>query len=259
MVADDADQFVSRFDAQPTRWSMIQKAHGQSLTGGEEARKYLVMRYSPAIRRYVRAITKDEDQADEIAQDVMVRLLQGDFAGADPQKGRFRDLLKVAIRNMTKNIWTKQKVRKTVDYDLNLNADDSENETDLLWTDEWRQQLLELAWNQLQEHQNNHQGSVAYIILKLRTEDPDASSNELAERLGQKIGKTVRADQARQQLRRARVRFAEFLVAEVADGIEVTSPDRIEEELGALGLLERIRDVLPGDWASKHQENENNS
>lgn len=254
MPADNIEAFVSRFDAQPTRWSMVQKAHGDSIAGSAEARQYLVMRYAPAIKRYVRAITRDEDQADEISQDVMVRLLQGDFAGADPNKGRFRDLLKVAIRNMTRNIWSKQKVRKTVDYDIDQNEDGTENESDLVWTEGWRQQLLELAWNQLQEYQQSHAGSVAYTILKLRADYPDASSEELAERLGQKIGKPVRADQARQQLRRARVRFAELLVVEVSDGIGVTTKERVEEELAELQLLERIRDLLPPDWTSPDKE-----
>ncbi|WP_278465687.1 RNA polymerase sigma factor [Gimesia maris] len=246
----EPEKFVSRFDGQPTRWSVIQRAHGESLDGSAEARQYLVMRYSPAIRRYVRAITRDEHLADEISQDVMVRLLQGDFAGADPQKGRFRDLLKVAVRNMVRNLWAKQKVRRTVDYDLDLNADSSENETDAAWTESWRDQILNLAWSQLENYQQNHEGSVAYSILKFRTDDPDCSSEELAERLSQEIGKPIRADQARQQLRRARVRFAEFLVAEVADVVNVTTPERLEDELAQLQLLERIRDVLPADWSS---------
>jgi len=74
-------------------------------------------------------------------------------------------------------------------------------------------------------------------------------------RLGREIGKNVRADQARQQLRRARVRFAEYLVSEVADGLEVSSSEQLEEELGHLGLLERIRDVLPPEWTSNKEEN----
>lgn len=246
----EPEVFVSRFDGQPTRWSIVQKAHGESLAGSVDARRYLVMRYSPAIRRYVRAITRDEHLADEISQDVMVRLLQGDFAGADPQKGRFRDLLKVAVRNMVRNLWAKQKVRRTVDYDVDLNADNVDNETDAAWTESWRDQVLNLAWSQLENYQQNNAGSVAYSILKLRTDDPDCSSEALAERLSQEIGKPVRADQARQQLRRARVRFAEFLVAEIADVVNVATPERLEEELAQLQLLDRIRDVLPADWSA---------
>jgi len=248
------EEFVSRFDGQPTRWSVIQRAHGQSIAGSSEARQYLVMRYSPAIKKYVRVITRDEDLADEISQDVMVRLLQGDFAGADPEKGRFRDLLKVAVRNMTRNQWAKQKVRKTVDYDVDQSENDDENVLEESWTSGWRQQLLELAWSQLKTYQENHAGSVAYTVLKMRTDFPDESSEELAERLSEVLGKSIRADQIRQQLRRARVRFAEFLVAEVADVIELASQSNIEEELGNLNLLDQIRDVLPPDWASKHEK-----
>jgi len=249
MSPADPEEFVSRFDAQPTRWSVVQRAHGNSLVGGSEARQYLVMRYSPAIRKYVRAITRDEDQADEITQDVIVRLLQGDFAGADPQRGRFRDLIKMAVRNMLRNMWSKKKVRQTVDYDVTAVAQPSDIGEDPVWDESWQRQLLDLAWSRLKEYQETHTGSMAHTILQLRTEFPDDSSEELALRLSQKLGKTASADQARQQLRRARVRFAEYLVAEVADGIEVPTPERIEEELSHLGLLDRIRDVLPPDWS----------
>jgi hypothetical protein len=202
------------------------------------------MRYSPAIRSYVRAMTRDEDQADDITQDVMVRLLQGDFAGADPSKGRFRDLLKTAVRNMTRNMWAKQRVRKTVDYDITQVERVEAEPDESLWEEKWRKQLLDLAWGQLREYQATHPGSVAYTILKLRTDFPDDSSDDLARRMIESVGKPVRADQARQQLRRARVRFAEFLVAEVADGVAAATPEQIEEELGHVGLLDLIRDVL---------------
>ena len=52
---------------------------------------------------------------------------------------------------------------------------------------------------------------------------------------------------ARQQLRRARVKFAELLIEEIADGLEDASPDDVEEELAALGLMDYVRD-LPPDW-----------
>jgi len=254
MSQANPDEFVSRFDAQPTRWSMIQKAHGQSIASGNDARQFLVMRYSSAIRRYVRAMTRDEDLADELTQDVIVRLLQGDFAGADPTKGRFRDLLKTAVRNMTKNHWAKQKVRKAVDYDVEQVENAASDTEFAVWDDSWQKQILDLAWAQLKAYQESHAGSVAYTILKLRTDFPDDSSDELAERLSQQIDQPVRADQARQQLRRARLRFAEMLVAEVVDCLDVATPDRIEDELAQIGLLDRIRDVLPQNWASKAVE-----
>jgi RNA polymerase sigma factor (sigma-70 family) len=244
------DQFVSRFDAQPTRWSMVQRAHQQVNGDAFAARQYLVMRYSPAIRAYVRAITRDENQADDIAQDVIVRLLSGDFEGADPQKGRFRDLLKTAVRNMIRNMWAKQKVRKSVELDVTQLEQQLTEEQDQVWDNGWQQHVLSLAWRRLEEYETRHEGSIAFKVLKLRTEHPDDSSEQLAERLGTMLGKPVRADQTRQQLRRARVRFAEFLIAEVADMLPSPSPQRIQDELITLGLFEQIRDVLPDRWGA---------
>jgi RNA polymerase sigma factor (sigma-70 family) len=223
------------------------------MASGNEARQYLVMRYSAAIRGYVRAITRDEDQADELTQDVMVRLLKGDFAGADPAKGRFRDLLKTAIRNMTRNHWAKQKVRRPVDYDVSEVELGEEELSETVWEDSWQKHLLDLAWGRLREYQETHAGSAAYTALKLRSEFPDDSSDELAERLSVELGKPVRSDQARQLVRRARVRFADFLVSEVADGLQVASQENIEEELSQVGLLDRIRDVLPAGWGSSKE------
>lgn len=244
---NEALQFVSRFDAQPTRWSMIQKAHGHSMAGGEEARNYLVMRYSAAIRSYVKVMTRNDDQADELTQDVIVRLLQGDFAGADPQRGRFRDLLKTAVRNMVRNRWAKQKTRRTVDLDVAEVDPEESSEVDHAWTESWQHQLLELAWARLQAYQDSHAGSVAHTALKTRTDFPDDTSEELAARLAERLNKPVKPDQARQLVRRARVRFAEFLLEEIADGLTEPTPDNIQEELGQAGLLELVRSYLPAE------------
>ena len=54
-------------------------------------------------------------------------------------------------------------------------------------------------------------------------------------------------------LRRARLRFAEALVDEVACGLADPTPARVAEELASLGLLEYVKDFLPEDWASKGQ------
>ena len=110
-----------RIEAIQTRWSLIRNAHlaGQP-ESASEARRLLVLRYAPAIRRYLGGIVRNDEDADELSQDVMLRLMRGDFAGADPTRGRFRDLLKTAIRNMVKSSWQKAGRRKTVDAELDL-------------------------------------------------------------------------------------------------------------------------------------------
>jgi RNA polymerase sigma-70 factor (ECF subfamily) len=229
---------------------MLRRAHADSEMSAAEARRILVLRYSPAIRGYVRALARDDETADELAQDFMVRMLRGDFAGADPNRGRFRDLLKTAIRNMVRNHWEKQRRRRPADFDVaELGQDDAPEDADP-WLENWRRNLLEVAWSRLEEHQNEHPGSTVHTILKLRADYPEDDSKQLAERLTATLGRPIKPEAVRQQLHRARVRLAEFLVEEVADAIDQPVGERIQDELIALGLYEHIRDVLPKEWAN---------
>ena len=250
---ESADRFAPRIEAIETQWSMVRRAHQGTLVSGGEAKQTLVMRYASSIKSYVRAMTGSEHEADELSQDVMVRILQGDFAGADPNRGRFRDLLKVAVRNMVKNHWAKQNRRKTVDWEVDeaeQAAGGTEDDPQDPWLPTWRHNLLEHAWNRLEQFQAERPGNIAYTLLKLRSEFPQDDSPTLAQRLSDSIGKEVRPDTTRQNLRRARLRFAEFLVEEIAEGLDSAEPARIQEELIALGLYESIRDVLPEKWTT---------
>ena len=237
-----------------TQWSMIRKAHQASIVGesASAARQSLVMRYAPAIRRFVQIVVRDPSLADELSQDAIVRVLRGDFAGADPSRGRFRDLLKTAIRNMAKNYWAKENRRSSTDFDLSL-LDDENREVEELeqeWTAQWRGNVLSNVWDKLLDWQNSQPASVAHTILKLRSEHPKASSTELAQHLSESAGREFKPNSTRQLLRRARVKFVEMLVAEVADGLEDPTPDNLKEELIALGLFANVKDLLPADWKS---------
>ena len=142
---ESPDTFTLRLDRIETQWSLLQRAHDDSNGASADARNALVLRYSAAIQRYVRAITRDDEDAHEVAQDAIIRLLKGDFAGADPNRGRFRDLLKVAVRNMVRNHWDKQNRRRTADLDIDLmeTVDDDAEDDD--WLQSWRRNVLDLA------------------------------------------------------------------------------------------------------------------
>jgi RNA polymerase sigma factor (sigma-70 family) len=250
-----ADETISqRLDSMTTRWSVVRRAHQASIVSAGQARNELVLRYSKAIRAYVRALLQDDGRADEVAQDAIVRLLSGDFAGADPNRGRFRDLLKVSVRNMARNHWAKENRRRPVAVDIEevAGADGSPDDPD--WLASWRQNALDLTWSALETLERSQPDSAAVSLLRLRAAFPDASSDELAERLSQKSGKAVTAEALRQQLRRARVKFAELLIEEIADGLGDASPDDVEEELAALGLMDYVRDLLPADWKQRRSD-----
>jgi|HubBroStandDraft_6_1064221.scaffolds.fasta_scaffold156757_2 RNA polymerase sigma factor (sigma-70 family) len=250
-MEDNPDTISQRLDSMTTRWSLVRRAHQASILSAGQARNELVLRYSSAIRCYVRAILKDDARADELAQDAVVRLLSGDFAGADPNRGRFRDLLKISVRNMARNHWEKEKRRRPVAVDVNDVAATGESSDDSAWLSSWRQNALDLTWSALESFERSKPGSLTVTILRLRARNPDASSEELAELLAKKTGQSITPEALRQQLRRARVKFAELLIDEIADGLENSSPDDIDEELAALGLTEYVRDLLPADWKDR--------
>ena len=144
---------------------------------------------------------------------------------------------------MVRTSWQKSGRRKTVDAELDLiGREDSAQDAE--WTAQWRKAVLNNTWNRLLAEEGGKPGP-AYHALKLRTEFPDASSEELAERLSQKTGTAIRPDNSRQILKRARNRFAGHLLDEVRAGLESESEERLHEELAALGLLELVRDYLP--------------
>ncbi len=239
---------LGRLDEIPTQWSLLRLAHDNPSSAGQ-ARNQLVRRYARAISNYVGALVKDPQDADEVAHDVVVKLLRGGFASADPKRGRFRDLLTVATHNTVRTYWSKKLSRPVNDVDLSnvpgRQGSDSLEEEDLKV---WRSAVLDLAWKALEEYERTHPGSAAFSVLRLRADLPDADMEELAARLSEKTGKPFQAGALRQQLRRARLRFAQLLLEEIAAGMDDPTPERVEEELRDVGLFPYVSDYLPPDW-----------
>jgi DNA-directed RNA polymerase specialized sigma24 family protein len=243
----------TRLDQIATNWSLLRLAHQNSVTAAGAARNALVLRYSGAIRKFLGILVHQEQDADELSQEILVRMLRGDFARAAPERGRFRDYLAVAARNLVKAYWSRKARQTGQDLDVNQfaapEADESPYDDQLIAT--WRRSLLDMAWSALEEYQRTHKGSVSFTLLRLRADFPDDDSEQLAARLSEILGRPVRADAVRQQLRRARLRFAEFLLEEVARGLDDPTPERVEEELIEIGLMDYVRDFLPPDWRTR--------
>ena len=93
-------------------------------------------------------------------------------------------------------------------------------------------------------HQQQTADNVFHSVLRLHTENSAASSEELAARLSEQIGRTVRADAFRQQLRRARKHFAKLIVAEVQQTLQDPTAEAVEQELFDLDLMPFVREFL---------------
>ena len=243
----DAAEPRGRLDDIATRWTLLALAHEAPTTLQGEARGALVLKYGEAVKRYVAAMVRDEHDAADLAQDVLVRLLSGDFGGATPERGRFRALLKMAVRNMVRNHWRKEKRRQPVDLDPD-EVSSTTDPVDQAWEEGWRKSLLDLTWRAIEAHEHSTKGNVFYTVLRLRTDSPQADSAALAETLSAATGRSFRAAACRQQLRRARLRFAQLLVEEVARSLDSPRPDAVRDELHELGLMSYVEDFLASDW-----------
>ncbi|MEM7561124.1 MAG: hypothetical protein AAF394_18530, partial [Planctomycetota bacterium] len=75
-----------------------------------------------------------------------------------------------------------------------------------------------------------------------------SNSEELAQQVSEATGQELNAAAFRKQLSRARKLFAECLVREVADTIDIPTPESIKAELQELGLMSYIENYLPDSW-----------
>jgi RNA polymerase sigma-70 factor (ECF subfamily) len=205
------------------------------------ARQQLLTCYAAPARRYLLGALRDPDAADELSQEFALRFLRGDFAGADPQRGRFRNFLKGVLSHLVCDFCRRKKPRQLSDGVPEPVAPEADLDREFL--DGWREALMDRAWSRLNQLQCQT-GKPLYDVLQLRARNPGLRSTQIAESLGAMLGKPVSADLARQMLHRARAKFTDILLEEVAQTLELAGADQLEEELLDIGLLEYCRGAL---------------
>jgi len=196
------------------------------------------VRYRRAIRGYLGAILRNSQDADEVAQDLLVKLLQGSFAGADVSRGRFRDYLKSAVRNAAVSFLRRQHRQAALDLHELQPADEDHREA--LWREECRRPLLDAALARLSEFEAKTPGNLGATLCRLLVEHPHEDASELASRVEQQLGRRLKPEAIRKQISRARRKLAEFLRDEVRATLTDTAPQFVDEELRELGLHEYI-------------------
>jgi RNA polymerase sigma factor (sigma-70 family) len=229
-----------------TQWTVVFNAHRAKDATITAAQAMLLQRYAGAIYRYVLAAVRDPNAADDLAQDFALGMCKGYFKNADPNKGRFRDYVKTSLAHLIAKHFQRQK-KQPLGMDENVSepavAAEETPAGDDTFEKNWRQELLNRAWEGLAEVERST-GQLFHTFLEHRTRNPQTSSARMAEEFGKKLGKRLTAESVRQTLHRARQRFAELLLEEVAHTVESRQRDVLEQELLDLGLYEYCKDAL---------------
>jgi RNA polymerase sigma-70 factor (ECF subfamily) len=202
-----------------------------------------VMRYARAIQKYVAAIVRDPHDAEEVAQDFLVKVFDKGFCPENASRGRFRDYLKSAVRYVAIS-YLRRRRSTELSEEMLASIVQPDSDADRAWSSEWHDCLLERVWQSLELHQQRSLDSLSYSVLRLHADNPDASSEEHAARLSEQIGRSIRADAFRQQLRRARKHFAKLIVDEVRQTIQQPTAELVEQELIDLDLMPYVREFL---------------
>lgn len=228
-----------------TQWTVVFQAHRGSEKSVLVAQEKLLQRYCGAIYRYLLGTLRDVHAADELAQEFALAFVQGNFKGADPGRGRFRDYVKTSLFNLIRKYY-KRRNKQPVGLDLEIMepaAPEETSEADQQFLTGWRDELLARTWEALAQAERDT-GQPFHTFLSYRTKHADSSSEQMAKDLGKELGKPLTAAGVRQTIHRAREKFADLLIDEVGRSLETTNVDSIEQELIDLGLLSYCEDAI---------------
>jgi RNA polymerase sigma-70 factor (ECF subfamily) len=213
-----------------TMWTIISNAHTPGETR-QAAMEDLIGRYHDAVTHFIRLKVRDRHLADEVLQEFWTKLLAGKLAGADRAKGRFRDYLRTVLHRLIIDHFRTKKLQPLPPGDL-LDSSAPDEDFDQVW----REAVLKRVWSRLETYQATTPKNRYATVLQLRRDFPDASIDEIAEKLAAETKTAVTPEAFRKNLQRARAKFIDLLVQELRETIHSTNTEDVEAEIFDLGL-----------------------
>lgn len=226
----------------PTEWTLIRTAHTSNTPDNQPvspdvaaaasaAMDELISRYHDAVGRYLKLKLRDQNLADEVSQEFWTKLLTHKLAGADPNKGRFRDYLRTVLHRLIIDHFRGRKHQQLPPGDL-LDPSTPDHDFDHVW----RETVIKRVTSRLETYEVNTPKNRYATVLHLRIDNPESPIEDLAKRLGEQAGSKVSPEAFRKTLQRARAKFLELLIQELRETIHPAEPADIEAEIFDLGL-----------------------
>jgi RNA polymerase sigma-70 factor (ECF subfamily) len=227
----------------PTRWTVIQRARGDSAEA-RQALGELCEAYWTPVFRFLRGQGRDEDTARELTQEFFARVLaRGSLQGAEPGRGRFRSYLLGAVKHFLADCRDhEQRLKRGGGAQIApLDAsgptgtapalqvpDPAATPDDRLFDHAWALAVMERALISLGSEYARQDRAAHFEALKpwLQGEAPGLSQAEAAARLG------MNESALKVAIHRLRKRFREAVRAELAQ--TVAAETEVDEELGYL-------------------------
>lgn len=246
----DQESRNERLSRISTLWTLVEQAHAGPTDAATTAQRVLMQRYCGAVHRYLLGALRNEEAASDLFQEFALRFLRGDFRRANPERGRFRDYVKTALINLVNDYRNAPRLQPLPD---NLATPPGPlydpNESDETFIESWREELLSRTWAALAEAH-----PPLFTVLICHVQRPDVSAQQKAEQLAAELEKPFTVNQFRVTLHRAREKFGDLLVQEVACSLETHTEAELLAELRDLHLLKLCGTALKRHGRSTSNE-----
>ncbi len=231
----------SRLSRINTLWSVVRNAHDSQEDVARQAQQRLWEQYSRAARSYLGAALRDDEAIDEVMQELALKLVRQDFRNASPDKGSFRAFMKTVLFRMVADYRRRQSRNR--EHAAEVEAESGMEPAQQEFALTWREEVLSMAWARLEELEDET-GRPWNSVLRAKIDHPGKNSGELAAIVNGRTRHEISEGNYRVMLHRAREKFAEVLVEQVAHTLQDPTPAELEQELAELQLLEFCQDAI---------------
>jgi RNA polymerase sigma-70 factor (ECF subfamily) len=221
-----------------THWSVVLAARAGDSLRAAEALETLCRTYWYPLYTFVRRQGQNPQDAEDLVQEFFARLLQKNFLKAvNPERGRFRTFLSMAMKRFMANEWDRQQARKRGGGQIPLPLDTTlaerryqdgaavEMSADLAFDRQWAITLLEAALSRIgQEQERLGKGPEFHVLKQFLTVGKEAIPYH-------KIAVQLRVSDAavRMAAHRLRRRFREIFREEITQ--TVANATDVDEEI----------------------------